>query len=213
MNFIGFPPHTWLAGTTLPGGTTLFGNIIAFDSILAPSRITVFAPINAESSIVQLYNVQPEPTITPASIFKSAFKPEGREEAVCNTQLSPITIFIEKLILKWNILHIINVSSDDSAIANRYTMMEINITSNCSIRCDECLTVFAFVIIERNKNSSLGNFLRVFSRGLDTLCCGTQIPKDWFIYEVFQHILSSIIINSNIYFRSILFSSINERNN
>lgn len=49
MNFIGFPPQTWLAGTTLPGGTTLFGKITAPVSILAPYSITVFCPMKTLS--------------------------------------------------------------------------------------------------------------------------------------------------------------------
>jgi hypothetical protein len=43
-NFIGFPPHTWFAGTTLPGGTTLFGSRTAPSYMRAPSKITQLDP-------------------------------------------------------------------------------------------------------------------------------------------------------------------------
>jgi hypothetical protein len=44
MYFIGFPPQTCIAGTTLPGGTTLFGNIIAPFYMMAPYKMTELAP-------------------------------------------------------------------------------------------------------------------------------------------------------------------------
>jgi len=59
MNLIGLPPHTCIAGTTLPGGTTLFGAIMAPYSITAPYKTTELYPMNAFSFKMQEYKVEP----------------------------------------------------------------------------------------------------------------------------------------------------------
>ncbi len=59
MNLIGFPPHTCIVGTTLPGGTTLFGAIIAPYSIIAPYKTTEFCPMNDLYFKIHEYNVHP----------------------------------------------------------------------------------------------------------------------------------------------------------
>ena len=90
INLIGLPPHTWLAGTTLPGGTTLLGRIIEPSSSLAPSKMTELAPTKTPLPILQLYSVHPAEITAVGPTSSSAESPEGKQEAVWRTQLSPI---------------------------------------------------------------------------------------------------------------------------
>jgi hypothetical protein len=59
INLIGLPPHTCIAGTTLPGGTTLFGVIMAPYSITAPYKTTELCPIKAFYFKMHEYKVDP----------------------------------------------------------------------------------------------------------------------------------------------------------
>lgn len=54
----GFPPHNWPPGISLLGGINELGTMTAPFSIFDPSKITVFDPMYASSSIILEYIVQ-----------------------------------------------------------------------------------------------------------------------------------------------------------